>query len=83
MLDRGDADQFDERYAGNSIGWWILVEDDDGEQILHHEYFILKKKLAEEEHVVTFTVPLFEPLPPQYFHLPRGSVCSVCSVCCI
>lgn len=31
------------------------------------ELFILKKKYAEEEHVITFTVPMYEPLPPQYF----------------
>lgn len=31
------------------------------------ELFILKKKYAEEEHVLTFTVPMYEPLPPQYF----------------
>lgn len=31
------------------------------------EMFILKKKYAEEDHTVTFTVPLYEPLPPQYY----------------
>jgi pre-mRNA-splicing helicase BRR2 len=24
-------------------------------------------RFAEEEHVVSFTVPISEPLPPQYF----------------
>ena len=47
--------------------FWILVEDVDSEVILHHEYFLLKQKFAEEEHVVKFFVPVFEPLPPQYF----------------
>ena len=47
--------------------FWILVEDVDSEVILHHEYFLLKQKFAEDEHVVKFFVPVFEPLPPQYF----------------
>ena len=37
------------------------------EHVLHHEYFLLKKALAEEDHLVTFTLPVSEPLPPQYF----------------
>ena len=37
------------------------------ENVLHHEYFLLKKSLAEEDHLVTFTLPVAEPLPPQYF----------------
>lgn len=39
----------------------------DSEVILHHEYFLLKSKYAQDEHLVTFFVPVFEPLPPQYF----------------
>lgn len=37
------------------------------ENLLHHEYFLLKKTLAEDDHLVTFTLPVAEPLPPQYF----------------
>nr|WCZ58359.1 U5 small nuclear ribonucleoprotein 200 kDa helicase [Paratrimastix eleionoma] len=59
--------QWDEEVHGNSEPFWIFVEDVDGEQLLHHEYFILKKQYAEEDHSVTFFVPLYEPLPPQYF----------------
>jgi pre-mRNA-splicing helicase BRR2 len=59
--------QFGEKYHGSSIGWWVLIEDVDSELLLHHEYFILKKKFAEEPHNISFTIPLFEPLPPQYF----------------
>lgn len=43
------------------------MEDVDSEVILHHEYFLLKSKYAQDEHLVTFFVPVFEPLPPQYF----------------
>lgn len=37
------------------------------EFILHHETFLLKKSGAEDDHLVTFTLPISEPLPPQYF----------------
>jgi len=47
--------------------FWILVVDVDSEIILHHEYFLLKAKYSQDEHVVSFFVPVFEPLPPQYF----------------
>ena len=43
------------------------VLDVDAEILLHHEYFLLKQKFAQDEHVVKFFVPVFEPLPPQYF----------------
>lgn len=37
------------------------------QDILHTEYFVLKKRYCEDEHIVDFTVPIYEPLPPQYF----------------
>ncbi|KAG5318519.1 U520 helicase, partial [Pseudoatta argentina] len=59
--------QWDEKVHGMSEAFWILVEDVDSEVILHHEYFLLKAKYAADEHVIKFFVPVFEPLPPQYF----------------
>ncbi|KAK8792756.1 hypothetical protein WA158_004920 [Blastocystis sp. Blastoise] len=59
--------KYDEQYHGNSEGFHIIVEDGDGEQILHYEYFLLKKKYFENEHSLVFTVPIFDPLSPQYF----------------
>ena len=47
--------------------FWILVEDSDSEFILHHEYWLLKKSFAEDEHTVSFSLPIQDPLPPQYF----------------
>lgn len=58
---------WDEKVHGQSEAFWILVEDVDSEVILHHEYFLLKGKYAQDEHLVKFFVPVFEPLPPQYF----------------
>ncbi|XP_031639377.1 putative U5 small nuclear ribonucleoprotein 200 kDa helicase, partial [Contarinia nasturtii] len=59
--------QWDEKVHGESEGFWILIEDVDSEVILHHEFFLLKAKYAADEHLVKFFVPVFEPLPPQYF----------------
>eukprot|EP00897_Mesotaenium_endlicherianum_P008156 jgi/Mesen1/7369/ME000381S06604 len=59
--------QWDEKVHGFVEPFWVLVEDCDGEAILHSEYFLLKSQYATEDHALTFTVPIFEPLPPQYF----------------
>lgn len=59
--------QWDEKIHGRSEAFWVLVEDVDSEIILYHEYFLLKSKYAGDEHVLSFFVPVFEPLPPQYF----------------
>ncbi|CAI2164952.1 17078_t:CDS:2 [Funneliformis geosporum] len=58
---------WDEKVHGTAEAFWVIVEDVDGDVILYHDSFILKQKYAEEDHVITFTVPLFEPLPPNYF----------------
>jgi len=59
--------QWDEKIHEHSQGFWILVEDVDSEVILHHEFFLLKKRYKDDAHVINFFVPIYEPLPPQYF----------------
>ncbi|KAI8036698.1 hypothetical protein M5D96_010499 [Drosophila gunungcola] len=59
--------QWDEKVHGASEGFWVLIEDVDSELILHHEFFLLKQKYSQDEHQLKFFVPVFEPLPPQYF----------------
>ncbi|ESN94050.1 hypothetical protein HELRODRAFT_102998 [Helobdella robusta] len=59
--------KWDDKVHGQSEAFWIIVEDVDGEVILHHEYFLLKAKFCTDEHLIKFFVPVFEPLPPQYF----------------
>ncbi|KAF8095960.1 hypothetical protein N665_0320s0082 [Sinapis alba] len=59
--------QWDEKIHKYVEPFWIIVEDNDCEKILHHEYFLLKKQYISEDHTLNFTVPIFEPLPPQYF----------------
>ncbi len=59
--------QWDDKIHGGSEGFWIMVEDVNSELVLHHEFFLLKRKYAADEHVLKMYVPIFEPLPPQYF----------------
>ncbi|KAJ0262082.1 Brr2 [Hirschfeldia incana] len=59
--------QWDEKIHKYVEPFWIIVVDNDSEKILHHEYFLLKKQYISEDHTLNFTVPIFEPLPPQYF----------------
>ena len=62
--------EWDETLHGKSESFWILVEDCDGEEILFHDQFVLRKEYAEaemNEHLVEFTVPITEPMPPNYF----------------
>lgn len=61
---------WDEAIHGFAQDFWILVEDCDGEDILFHDQFLLRKDYAESEvneHLVEFTVPITEPMPPNYF----------------
>ncbi|PON75800.1 hypothetical protein PanWU01x14_040600 [Parasponia andersonii] len=59
--------QWEDKVHGYVQPFWVIVEDNDGECILHHEYFLLKKQYIDEDHTLNFTVPIYEPLPPQYF----------------
>ena len=58
---------WNDKYHRHAEAFWVLVEDVDGEALLHYELFLLRKPLAQQEHTLTFTVPIFDPLPPQYF----------------
>lgn len=81
------------RFHGNAEPFWVWIEDAENEHIYHHESFLLHKAKRHDEHKLTFTIPIFEPLPPQYFVkicsdrwlgndiTVRGFVCSVCLVC--
>eukprot|EP00392_Amoebophrya_sp_AT5.2_P002472 g2477.t1 len=59
--------QWDPKIHGSGEIFWIIVEDVNGEHILHYEQFLLKQTECEREHTLTFTVPIMEPKPPQYF----------------
>ncbi|KAH7137213.1 Sec63 Brl domain-containing protein [Dactylonectria estremocensis] len=62
--------EWDDSIHGAAENFWILVEDCDGEDILYHDTFLLRKDYAESEsneHIVDFTVPITDPMPPNYF----------------
>lgn len=62
--------EWDEEVHGLAESFWVLVEDCDGEEILFHDTFLLRKDYAESEtneHIMEFTVPITEPMPPNYF----------------
>lgn len=62
--------EWDETLYGQAENFWIIVEDCDGEDILFHDQFYLRRTYAESEmneHIVEFTVPITEPMPPNYF----------------
>ncbi|XP_041352458.1 activating signal cointegrator 1 complex subunit 3-like [Gigantopelta aegis] len=59
----------DKVHGGTAEPFWIWVEDPDNNHIYHSEYFMLHKKQvvnAEAQNLV-FTIPIFEPLPTQYY----------------
>jgi pre-mRNA-splicing helicase BRR2 len=59
--------QWDEKVHGFAEPWWVIVQDGDQETVLHAEYFLLKSQYATDDAYLSFTVPLQDPLPPQYF----------------
>ena len=59
--------RWDHDVHGTSQAFWIIIEDVDGEQILYHDTFVLRERFAQDEHYVTITVPISEPVPPNYF----------------
>ena len=59
--------QYDSQVHEFAQLFWIIVEDVDGEKILHSEPFILRMQYATVEHSINFTVPMYDPIPPQYF----------------
>ncbi|GAX76248.1 hypothetical protein CEUSTIGMA_g3692.t1 [Chlamydomonas eustigma] len=57
-----------DRSHGASLRWHILVEDSANEHIYHNELWNLTKRMAQEgEQKMSFTIPIFEPLPSQYY----------------
>ncbi|KFH44482.1 Pre-mRNA-splicing factor-like protein [Hapsidospora chrysogenum ATCC 11550] len=62
--------EWDDSIHGAAESFWIIVEDSDGEDVLYHDTFVLRKDyVASEtnEHLVDFTVPITDPMAPNYF----------------
>ncbi|XP_010258071.1 PREDICTED: DExH-box ATP-dependent RNA helicase DExH14 isoform X2 [Nelumbo nucifera] len=57
-----------DRFHGAAERWLLLVEDSENDHIYHSELFTLTKRMARgEPQKLSFTVPIFEPHPPQYY----------------
>lgn len=57
-----------DRAHGSSQQWHIWVLDAESEHIYHSEVFTLhRRQMRDEPQVLAFAIPIFEPLPPQYF----------------
>ena len=61
--------RWNDRLHGSAEPFWIWVEDPINNHIYHHEFYSLAKKcvLKKETQELCFTIPIFEPLPTQYF----------------
>lgn len=61
--------RWNDRLHGNvSESFWIWIEDAINNVMYHHEYFIITKRqvVRKERQDLIFTIPITEPLPPQY-----------------
>jgi replicative superfamily II helicase len=61
------AFKWSDRYHGTCEAFWVWVDDGDSETIYHSESFLLMRKQKDEEHKLEFTLPIREPMPPQYY----------------
>ena len=53
---------------GGALRWHIWVEDSENEHVYHSELWLLTRKMMREpEPRLAFTIPIFEPLPSQYY----------------
>lgn len=58
---------WEEKVSGAVEPFWVMVEDQDSEAVLYCQYWLLRRQYVEQEHTLSFTVPIHEPVPPQYF----------------
>ncbi|KAK7072359.1 activating signal cointegrator 1 complex subunit [Halocaridina rubra] len=60
---------WNDRIHGTQEVYWIWVEDPDNNHMYHSEQFTLTKKqvVRGEEQQLVFTIPIFDPMPSQYY----------------
>jgi activating signal cointegrator complex subunit 3 len=54
------------RYHRGSEGFWVWVEDNDNNRTYHNEYILFSQRKYECT-TLEVVVPVFEPMPQQYF----------------
>jgi pre-mRNA-splicing helicase BRR2 len=70
--------EFNDTMHGHQLLFWLRIEDGNGEKVLHHEPILVTQPVASRnggdklkaniwEYTASFTIPLLDPLPPQYF----------------
>jgi len=58
--------EWNDKHHGQAEAFWVWIEDTSNEHIYHSEAFVLQKRQMHDVHKLTFTIPIQEPLPPQY-----------------
>uniref|UniRef100_A0A182QHM2 Activating signal cointegrator 1 complex subunit 3 n=1 Tax=Anopheles farauti TaxID=69004 RepID=A0A182QHM2_9DIPT len=62
--------RWNDRVHGKTAeSFWIWIEDPESNYIYHSEYFQITKRqtMRQEEQELVMTIPLKDPLPPQYY----------------
>ncbi|XP_047508654.1 activating signal cointegrator 1 complex subunit 3 [Pieris napi] len=62
--------KWNDKYHGKAPeAFWIWVEDPESDIMYYHEYFLITKKqvITNEPQELIITIPISEPLPPQYY----------------
>jgi activating signal cointegrator complex subunit 3 len=59
--------EWSERYHGPAEAFWVWVEDGESEYIYHAEHVIISRRERSERRELEVTIPVREPLPPQYY----------------
>ncbi|XP_041762573.1 activating signal cointegrator 1 complex subunit 3 [Anopheles merus] len=62
--------RWNDRVHGKTAeSFWIWIEDPESNYIYHSEYFQITKRqtMRQEEQELIMTIPLKDPLPPQYY----------------
>mmetsp|Transcript_35097 Transcript_35097/g.59441 ORF Transcript_35097/g.59441 Transcript_35097/m.59441 type:complete len:2046 (+) Transcript_35097:92-6229(+) len=54
------------QFHGQGEPFWVWMEDPQNDIIYHSEYFVLQRRGYQEPQHINFTIPISEPLPPQY-----------------
>ncbi|KAJ1675795.1 activating signal cointegrator 1 complex subunit 3 [Spiromyces aspiralis] len=59
--------EWSDRVHGTAQAFWIWVEDAECTEIYHWENIVVQKRRHHEPQVSSFTIPIYEPVPPQIF----------------
>jgi len=54
------------RYHGGAEGFWVWIEDNNNDRIYHNEYVLFQPRNFQA-HMMEVIVPVYEPMPQQYF----------------